>query len=694
LFESTTNAFIKTQEDNPNVPANYESWPAALIKLADQGHLDRQRLLDASLQALTSGMRPQLLAGFHKFHTRLKPSQDEIVQREAAYRQLLHIRVGHVVGFALNMLKRLDKADLLDDRTFLADVTPVFALSTKGQPSTALKMAHHIADRTPRLKARAVQVASEALTHASSDVQELALTTLEAYAKRIDSQVIARLEACLDDLSAVLRRRAQALIDPAGSNRKTQPTAESLPVQPSCTYTDLIERIQHLEPAIQQQAGLDVLLQAEMVTDLPPPLQVEQIDMRLLPDLIPVEPITTLDELIDAVTQIIEAVDSADQVERILDALSRLCDQVPADFQCRTEALLSRLREVRASDDKFGLISNSDGTSLILKNLLLTWLTGQLHDTALLTTTRSTGPFAFIRARIRELTQQIARGQAAPLLAAPTHQHGWIDPVACVCRARQLQVQNLQPMRTDLIQALLRLTPDRRREALLEAEAIAGTTGRLLRWALGSDVGPTSEDKQDYPLWVAAGRARNPKVSLRAALSPMGPMPEGPDAIAPASYKWRATITEIERDGSLSTLPDLYIDATEVADDNPQPLHDTICQTNDVTSASALQLMAGVRTALGGLLKRASEKIPVGRQKIMSYELPTVALHDVVGRRWQCVDLQYAWLVRCMTMVWPLHLDSTYVIGILSMLERLDDTTSATAQHVAYLVPGVKWVSC
>ncbi len=143
----------------------------------------------------------------------------------------------------------------------------------------------------------------------------------------------------------------------------------------------------------------------------------------------------------------------------------------------------------------------------------------------------------------------------------------------------------------------------------------------------------------------------------------------------------------MERDGSVYTHPELHIDVTATGNGRHEPLHDTPSQADDITPAPPSQLMAGVRTMLGGLLKRATEKLPVGRQKIMPYELPTVALHDVVIRRWQTVDLQHAWLVRWMTMVWPLHLDSTYVIGIKSILERLDDNTSATAPHVAYLEP-------
>ena len=59
----------------------------------------------------------------------------------------------------------------------------------------------------------------------------------------------------------------------------------------------------------------------------------------------------------------------------------------------------------------------------------------------------------------------------------------------------------------DIIQALLRLAPDGRMEALQRAGDLPGEAGAALRYALGAndvEIGPT------LPLWVAAARARAP----------------------------------------------------------------------------------------------------------------------------------------------------------------------------------------
>ena len=53
LFEVETSAFaFDWQSRQPTLPADHESWPQALARLAAAGALDRQRLLDASLDAL------------------------------------------------------------------------------------------------------------------------------------------------------------------------------------------------------------------------------------------------------------------------------------------------------------------------------------------------------------------------------------------------------------------------------------------------------------------------------------------------------------------------------------------------------------------------------------------------------------------------------------------------------------------
>src|SRR5581483_3581534 len=109
----------------------------------------------------------------------------------------------------------------------------------------------------------------------------------------------------------------------------------------------------------------------------------------------------------------------------------------------------------------------------------------------------------FLSARVQEIAARAREGEARPLLAAPTHRGGWIDPVVRVERARACPDAD----RLDQVQALLRLAPENRAAALRKAGKLPGELGAALRHALGtkeSAVGPTAA------LWVAAARARDP----------------------------------------------------------------------------------------------------------------------------------------------------------------------------------------
>ena len=66
----------------------------------------------------------------------------------------------------------------------------------------------------------------------------------------------------------------------------------------------------------------------------------------VLSGLQPIVPIATLDELFDAVGHALEKVDHGDDVERIIDGISRLCDQRPADFERRAAPLVSRIQKL------------------------------------------------------------------------------------------------------------------------------------------------------------------------------------------------------------------------------------------------------------------------------------------------------------------------------------------------------------
>jgi hypothetical protein len=183
------------------------------------------------------------------------------------------------------------------------------------------------------------------------------------------------------------------------------------------------------------------------------------LEVPVLTGVAPIQPINSLDELINAVAHAVETIDSADEAERILDGISRLCDQRPADFERRTGPLLKRVLKMRQSPNGRGL-AGGWGAQRRFTLVLTAWLQRDVSPPGKLPYEPSDGPFALWKGRLEELANRVATGTAAPLLAAPTHTRGWIDPRELARRLRRLQEQAREPLMFDLVQALLRLAPD------------------------------------------------------------------------------------------------------------------------------------------------------------------------------------------------------------------------------------------
>jgi hypothetical protein len=76
-----------------------------------------------------------------------------------------------------------------------------------------------------------------------------------------------------------------------------------------------------------------------------------------------------------------------------------------------------------------------------------------------------------------------------------------------------------RPLASDLLQALLRLAPDGRGEALALAGDLRGEWAAAVRWALGGDARSGRAGQEAGALWIAAGRARAPHADLSGPLA-------------------------------------------------------------------------------------------------------------------------------------------------------------------------------
>ncbi|HMW30610.1 MAG TPA: DUF6493 family protein, partial [Plasticicumulans sp.] len=645
LFTVDTNVFDNAWAPRDGQsPAAYESWSDALIRLAAEGRIDRRRLLEASLAGLWTSSSSNVLAGYHKLHTRLAPSADELDAYEALYRELLGHRSGHVVGFALRQLALIARRRPLAGEATLAALPPLFALPSKSQPLAALKLvARLLKQELPEgeLAAAAHAVLREALRHPASEVQQTAAQLCCAHAAAWSDEQRAALRAVAGELTPLARAQLAALGDDAASEGPALPGSadgESAAVSPWRV------RLQALPSRLRALGGLAGEVDFSRP---PPPLAFALTDLPMLTNLPPLLPITSVDALIDSVAHAIEAVDSADEVERIVDGIARLFDQRPADFAARTQALVRRMYTGALADAR-GLVL--PGAPNGLRDLVLTWLEGGRRRTRYPFWQQVRGPQRFFDRRLWELADHLERHGALPPLATPTHAQGWIDPRVLVERLRGYAQTDRRPLAADLLQAVLRLAPDGRDQALARLAELDAEWLPALRWALGGDSGPDAQSRKQAALWIAAGRARAPLADLSGPLAPLGVSLDWPDVLRPARYQWAAGTRTLRQQRRVTTYPSLELQvlpAYSAAPPAPTPAWGAAAKNR--AGGAWLRRFAGwLRLAAPSLALRTIDP---------SLAVPTCLAHESAAHRSLAVGYSAPWLIEWTLTLWPLNVD-------------------------------------
>jgi hypothetical protein len=607
-------------------------WVPAFIELTSRGILDRQRVLDCALKALDNDI--QSPGRYARFYDAMKPTPEERAARQSRFLELLAHRESSIVGFALDELAALEKQAALDGDAFLNAVRPVFALKPKGQPLAALKLAGRLAGRGARYVPGAIDVAIEALAHDSSAVQEKAAELLQAHKDHLHRDHLAEIRDRMEGLVPPVRQTIQSI---AGElNVAGQQVSADLARDGEFNIEDLQSRAAKLPEFCRRLAGIDEALQAIRVRQLPAQLSFDLLDVPLLTGVERVAPIETADELLDSVARGLETLDSGDEFERILDGIGRLCGERPSDFELRAAPLAKRLKDAAWQDTSRGL---AKGPTHSVQSVIYAWLTGRaLVRQQPVCFAGALACFddlvKFVDARMEEIERRIFLRQPAPLLAAPTHRHGWVDPRAFVRRAKEIESLGLPVGTADLIQALLRLAPDGRSVALGDAGELRGQPGRAIRWALGGDEGSTAGEPA---VWLAAGRCRNPRGQLKE-LAELD-RTEDDYALHPPSYIWtgqaaRNTHRFWVRGGEVpfKIRPDRS--APDAADFRMQPTLGLTCPKRE-----------------GG---------------------------------WAMSD---TWIIDWMAMIWPLNTDPFLAEGARALTQRVNSPASAAEPNHAYLAP-------
>jgi len=502
LFELQTAGFLDEPGHayilEPDVAWARENWGRAFHVLADEGIVERGRVIEACLTALQGNPKKNRVTCVMELHDKLAPTIDELEMHQHAYLGLLSVPAARTATFAFNGLAKLGKSKRLDDPAFVGCAAALLSRKPKGLVVKALKQFEVIAKRTPDLRSAILDAAAEtALQHENTDVQARALDLLEMFSNDLGDGHIETIREHVEYIAPTLQQRARNLCGARGGEAPAVPAppVAAAPVQVDIDVSSIPEHWRAL-------AGVDGAMQAMKSDSMPPALDFDMLEVPLTTGLAPIPPMERAQEIIDILNQEVRSfVDN----ERLFHGISQLSADEVDNFDKQAAPILQRMK----------------GQSAYI-GLVRCWLTRGKTQVGVGKTEREQNKLPGLNRnrmpglpiddnydqRLLEIGKRVAKGQRGPMLSMPTHQGAWILPEVLVARVNMLIRDGLAIPRYDLILALLRLAPDGRAAAGAALEAVNYPPVRALRWVLTGqgEAGPND----DPTLWLAAARSRAP----------------------------------------------------------------------------------------------------------------------------------------------------------------------------------------
>jgi len=427
LLEHEVWQLFVVEVDLTSADKSGSGWQDAVLACVADGRMPRERVLDATLDALARDFRPYRAGWYTRLWKALAVTNEERLART----ETLRVVLGAAPGFAVDELMRGGGAPPWE-------LGPALSAPAKKTVRSALKLLDRAVREDPALRDEAALAATAALAHEGADVQGEVLDRLERWGVPREALLLR-----VEGLAATQRPRAEALLGlavPATEDAAVEaPSLDAIP-----------------EP-------IRTALALEPFGPLPPaPVPGEPV----LDDAAFIMPIQSLEELTDLLTRALLNPWEPNEDERLLDAILRACGNRDP-FYGPLNQLIPKLQP------------------------LGTWMTAQSVVSVawswLMCAEPEPPPQHFdssFAQRVTEAARRAARGDARVLLARPTHPGGWIQATVLIDRVEMLGEDVDE---CDLAQALLRLAPDGRAAALEAAADLPGRTGALVRCALGGD---------------------------------------------------------------------------------------------------------------------------------------------------------------------------------------------------------------
>lgn len=193
-------------------PERAAEWIGTLVTFADEGRLDRSRMLNATLDALTRGLTKRQAGWFVDLWHALQVTPQERTGRQDRLLHLLANPVASPVSLALDELDLLEAAGELDVQSFVTEVEGVLMTQPVALVRKALRLLDRVARDHPESRTDAHIVMTAAFVHANPGVRDAAITSLGRGPRPLAAPVALAVEANIDGLSQPQINKITALL--------------------------------------------------------------------------------------------------------------------------------------------------------------------------------------------------------------------------------------------------------------------------------------------------------------------------------------------------------------------------------------------------------------------------------------------------------------------------------------------------
>ncbi|MFH1299670.1 MAG: DUF6493 family protein, partial [Planctomycetota bacterium] len=637
-------------------------WVPVIECVRDEKLLDSKRLLQSLITALHELLNQTERNGCLMLIKAAKADAKTLAAFQKEWAGFVSDSQAVVAGFAVDQLRLIEKAGLLDAREAVTVLPGIFSHKPKKYAKTALDLLSRIAV-DDELRREAVEAATVALMHANKDIQKAALDLLEQHLKADDEAAQQTIALHLETISPTLKEKATSLLQ---SNPPEE--VESFEESASVDQSELETNAASLPEAVRTLLRVDEAVAAAKAGSADLTCRWSQQDVPVLTTAARLTPIETVEELIEVTSAAVERLEDPETAERIISGIMRLYKERPNGFKTMTESLAKRACAGAFERPQRGLVGGYFGSGFSL--LIAEWLEVMPEDKldedviALLQTP--------LHRYLRELEQRVRTKTAYPLISAATHAGGWLDPRVWIERLKQAQEEQLDVMEMDLERSCLRLAPDHRTAALESARELKPPYQTLAMVALGDEGNIVIDPALTPPVWIAALRARDAWGDVSEILVPeersqiTDEIARLPDVIYPSDYKWTAG----ERLANTTMQQDVIRAWTS--------------QEAEQRETKALQrpmdeLLAALERSEN--TAEALQSLPPEPQTVLKYHFLTADLHKLKNY------FSPGFLFPYLAGQWPMKLDWYWCLATKALAHRVESGASVEELYSQFLLP-------